>query len=59
MKVKKFSDLAKVKHNMVVDLDNLNFKEQLMVVSFLSGLTYQRGSLTKIARHKYLIRLGD
>lgn len=59
MKVKKISDLAKVKHNMVVDLDNLDLKKQLRVISFLCGLTYQRGGLTKIARHKYLVRLGD
>ena len=56
MKVKKISDLAKVKHNMVVDLDNLDLKKQLRVISFLCGLTYQRGGLTKIARHKYLVR---
>ncbi len=59
MKIEKFRDLIKVKDKMVVDLRNMEIKERLKVICFLSGLTYQRGSFTKIACGQFIVKLGD
>ena len=58
MKIEKFRDLLKVKNKMVVDLSNMEIKERLKAICFLSGLTYQRGRLTKIACGQFLVKLG-
>lgn len=59
MIIKKYSDLEKIKDDVVVDLSELKPKQFMMAISFLAGLTCQTGSLTKIARDKFLVKLGE
>ena len=58
MKIEKFGDLLRVKNKIVVDLSNMEIKERLKAICFLSGLTYRRGRLTKIACGQFLVKLG-
>lgn len=59
MIVEKYNDLVNVQDNMVVDLSRLNPKQFMMAIGFLSGLTCRMGSLKKISRNKYLVKLGE
>ena len=55
MIVEKYSDLRDVTDNMVVDLNNLDWKQKARAISFLAGLTCKKGKLVKIAKDKFLI----
>ena len=57
MKIKSYEDLAKVENNMEVDLSELNPNLQKRAIDFLNGLTCKKGSLTKIACQKYLVKI--
>ncbi len=59
MIIKKYSDLEKIKEDRVVDLSELSPKQYRMAINFLAGLTWQKGSLTKIARGKFWVRLEE
>ena len=59
MIIKKYSDLEKVEDNMVVDLSELELKLITRAIDFLAGLTCKKGSLTKIASNKFLVKLGE
>ena len=59
MKIKSYSDLEKVKDDMVVDLSELEPKLVTRAIDFLTGLTCKKGILTKIARAKFLVRIGE
>lgn len=57
MKIKSYSDLEKVEDSMVIDLTELEPKLIMRTIDFLTGLTCKKGSLTKIACHKYLVKI--
>lgn len=59
MVIKKYSDLENIKDDVVVDLSKLEPKQFMMAINFLAGLTNQKGSLTKIASDKFLVKLGE
>ena len=59
MKIKKYSDLKKVDDNMIVDITELDFKIARRVIDFLAGLTFKKGSLKKIEKGKFLVRIGE
>ena len=59
MKIKEYSDLKKVEDNMIVDITELDLKIARRVVDFLAGLTFKKGSLKKIEKGKFLVRIGD
>ena len=59
MKIKSYSDLVKVEGNMVVDLSGLDPKLTTRAIDFLAGLTCKKGSLIKITRDRFLVKLGD
>ena len=59
MIIRNYSDLEKVKDNMTVDLSKLSPKLSLRAIDFLLGLTYKSGSLKRVKRSKYLVRIGD
>ena len=58
MIVKEYSDLKNVEDNMVVDLTKLSPMLALRAIDFLSGLTFKGGSLKKVERGKFLVRIG-
>ncbi len=57
MKIKSYRDLEKIKDNMMVDLTELDSKLITRSIDFLAGLTCKKGNLTKIACHKYLVKI--
>lgn len=59
MIIRNYSDLKKVEDNMVVDLSLLSPKLAIRAIDFLAGLTCKKGSLTKIEKNKFLVRIGD
>lgn len=58
MIIEKYSDLEKVEDGMIVDLSKLSIKLSLRALDFLLGLTCKNGSLKKIERNKYLVKIG-
>lgn len=59
MLIKSFSDLGELKDGMTADLSELEPKQFMLAIGFLTGLTYQKGSLIKVARKKFFLRLGE
>nr|MBP3259257.1 cell division protein SepF [Bacilli bacterium] len=57
--IENYSDLEKVSDNLIVDISKLSPKLSLRAIDFLLGLTYKFGSLKRIERCKYLVRIGD
>ena len=57
MKIKNYSDLGNVSDDMVVDLSELSSKQCIRAIDFLAGLTYESGSLTKLEKSKFLVKL--
>lgn len=57
MEIKKYSDLASITDNTIVDLGKLSSKDRLRVIDFLAGLTFKNGSLIKIECNKFLVKL--
>lgn len=57
MKIKNYSDLRNVSDDMVVDLSELSSKQFIRAIDFLAGLTYETGSLTKLEKNKFLVKL--
>ena len=58
MIIEKYEDLKNVEDNMVVDLTKLSSKLALRAIDFLLGLTSKSGSLKKLERGKFLVRIG-
>lgn len=59
MKIQSYSDLEKIADNMVVDLSEVEPKLATRAIDFLTGLTCKNGSLTKIARAKFFVKLSE
>ena len=59
MKIMNYNDLRKVSDNTIVDLSSLSSRDFIRVVDFLAGLTYKKGSLTKLEKNKFLVKLEE
>lgn len=57
MIIEKYSDIEKIKDNMIVDLSKLEPKIAIRVIDFLNGLTFKNGSLKKLESGKYLVKM--
>ena len=59
MIIEKYSDLEKVEDGMIVDLTKLSPRMSVRALDFLAGLTFRNGSLKKIEKDKYLVKIND
>jgi len=59
MMLKKYEDLKNVEDNMIVDLTELDLEIAKRAIDFLAGLTCKNGSLIKLAKNRYLVRIGE
>lgn len=59
MIIKNYSDLQKIVDGMIIDLSLLDPKLATRAIDFLAGLTCKKGSLKKIEKNKFLVRIGD
>ena len=59
MKIKNYSDLKNVGDEMIIDLSELKSKQFIKAINFLAGLTFKKGSLTKLENNKYLVKVME
>lgn len=58
MIIEKYSDLKKVKNNVIIDLSKLNSNLYIRALDFLAGLTFRNGRIIKLEKQKFLIKLN-